>query len=169
MSTTIAAGASQTVTLAQGYKIDITGTGVAVLGPGPQAGLQIGINNSGSVGPFPRAQTVYLTAATALAYDVHFSTPQDAGVVPDAATPDVAELTLSQVAGIKALVSGGGIPASITYDTAGRVSTVTSASGTVYTYAYSATSGLLSTITGGGITQTFNYGADGTLSSVVNS
>lgn len=71
MSTTINAGASATVALPQGQWITITGIGVAVLGPGPQAGTQITLDGDARVGPFQRDQSVYLTATlTALAYDV---------------------------------------------------------------------------------------------------
>lgn len=102
MTTTITAGASQTVTLLQGYALDFTGTGVAVLGPGPQASLQYSINNSGRVGPFPRDQVVYLTATTALAFDsnqtilVGARIPLDAGD-PVTGSPDGTALEVGDV------------------------------------------------------------------------
>ena len=71
MATTVAQGASATVSLPAGSNIAVTGTGFAVMGPGRLQGTQYGLQGSTKVGPFDAAQTVYLTATTtALSYNV---------------------------------------------------------------------------------------------------
>ncbi len=66
---TISAGASAAIALVQGTRIKVSsGSGIAVLGPGPQSGQQYALSLNGAVGPFDRSQTVYLTALTALDY-----------------------------------------------------------------------------------------------------
>lgn len=71
MPTTVAQGASATVSLPAGSNIAVTGTGFAVMGPGRLQGTQYGLLGSTKVGPFDAAQTVYLTATTtALSYDI---------------------------------------------------------------------------------------------------
>lgn len=71
MATTVAQGASATVSLPAGSNIAVTGTGFAVMGPGRLQGTQYGLLGTTKVGPFDAAQTVYLTATTtALSYDI---------------------------------------------------------------------------------------------------
>jgi hypothetical protein len=72
---TIAAGSSQTVAIPASQVLVGSGLGVAVLGPGPQAGQQIGLSGfDWVVGPFDgRQQVVYITAQEAVTYDVQTS------------------------------------------------------------------------------------------------
>lgn len=67
---TINAGASATQLLIRGAWISTSGTGVAVLGPGPSRGQQYPIQNSSRVGPFEYDVTVYISAITTLTFDV---------------------------------------------------------------------------------------------------
>lgn len=85
---TIAAGASSTVTIAEGQSLIGSGQGTAVVGPGPQAGQQIGLQGFGwRVGPFGRAQAVYITANSTISYEESSSS---AGAVPGAGISAVA-------------------------------------------------------------------------------
>lgn len=68
--TTIAAGASDSVTLAQGSTLKTTGTGTAVLGPGPQANQQIGLQGSNTIGPYQWDQVISISATTQIDYTV---------------------------------------------------------------------------------------------------
>jgi len=66
--TTIAAGASATVTLAQGSTLKTTGTGVAVFGPGSHANQQVGLQGANTLGPYGRDRVIYITATTQIDY-----------------------------------------------------------------------------------------------------
>lgn len=68
--TTIAAGASATVTLPQGQKLKTSGTGIAVLGPGEKQGLQFSLQGSNVLGPYDSNQVIYLTATGNLDYSL---------------------------------------------------------------------------------------------------
>ena len=77
--TTLAAGASASLTLQTGSAVNLSGTGIAVVN-----NVQYGINNRGIVGPFPGPVTVYLTATTAMDYasftpNTRTSSPQYGG------------------------------------------------------------------------------------------
>lgn len=67
---TIAAGASDSVTLPQGSTLKTTGTGTAVLGPGPQANTQYGLRGTNAIGPFNWDQVINISATTQMAYTV---------------------------------------------------------------------------------------------------
>jgi hypothetical protein len=68
--TTIAAGASDSVTLAQGSTLKTKGAGIATLGPGPQANQQIGLLGSNTLGPFQWDQVIYISASAQVDYTV---------------------------------------------------------------------------------------------------
>lgn len=85
---TIAAGASAAVTLQPGFRLTVnSGSGVAVHGPGPTAGMQVTINGPAQIGPFAeRALTLYLTAGTrAIDYDTSNTQTENAVAEVDAA------------------------------------------------------------------------------------
>lgn len=67
---TIQAGASTTVTVPEGSELVLKGSGIAVLGPGRQANVQIGVNGAGTLGPYQQNQIVYLSATTPLSYEI---------------------------------------------------------------------------------------------------
>lgn len=64
----ITAGASATVTIARGGVLKISGTGIAVFGPGPRMNQQVGLRGGDTVEASDQDQVVYLTATTDLAY-----------------------------------------------------------------------------------------------------
>jgi len=96
---TINNGASFTVTLPAGQQISTTGTGVATLGPGPSANLQIGLQGSNVIGPYGNDQAVYLTGTSALSYAVGYPIT----------SPSAADLQLNipEVNWVRSSVSGG--------------------------------------------------------------
>lgn len=98
---TITASTSATVTVPAGLVLRGTGTGTATLGPGPQSGLQYGLDADGWVlGPWGgRSQVVYLTANTLISYTLGPET-----VTPSTATPS--QFYLACIPGRQFVTSG---------------------------------------------------------------
>lgn len=106
---TVASGASKNITLAAGQRlwIEPTGAGVAVLSGGQQAGLSYDIGKSlQSIGPFPNAQAISITATT-MAVDYYITSIAAPGVMP---APTVHQA--SDTLGLR-LVSGIGSPSEV--------------------------------------------------------
>lgn len=97
MATGIGNGGSATVQVPVGQAITTTGAGIATMGPGPQAGLQVGLQGANSLGPWDYAATVYLTGTSSLSYTV---------AAPIMTSPASAA-DLLPVATVQSLVSGG--------------------------------------------------------------
>lgn len=77
---TIAAGKTSSISLLAGQAINTTGTGVAVLGPGPWIGQQIPLQGTWRVGPFAFDVAVGITATTSISYTVDIN-PTDGDVL----------------------------------------------------------------------------------------
>ena len=67
--TALTDGGSVAVSLAKGWVIRATGSGLATFGPGPMNGQTRGLDGNSTVGPFDYAVTVYLTGRQSLAYE----------------------------------------------------------------------------------------------------
>ena len=79
MATIIQAGTSAAVLIDAGNVLNVSGTGVAVLGPGPQQNTQISINGTANIGPFNSSRSVYISATSQIVYEALGETP---GAVP---------------------------------------------------------------------------------------
>lgn len=110
MSTTLASGANTTITLPAGQVLYTgkTGNGVAVIGPGPQAGQTFTLGNGARIGPYGNDVSVFLTSNQgAIDYQIGDAPGEPAGtpVVMDPLGPTLTGDSVGAVRGAGALIN----------------------------------------------------------------